>query len=310
MPEQALRDDEREPASHPPVAWRRWLSHGFAIALLALAAWFIVDRARKIHWHDVWQALLQYPLTTLFAALVLATASHMMYASYDLLARRYLGHGVARKKVFAVGLVSYAVNLNLGALVGGVGFRWRLYSKLGLDVGKTGRIFAFSLITNWSGYVVLAGLLLASGSFEPPALLKLKLDDALWQGLGVLLLVVAALYVLWCEVGKKRKMKLPGVTVDLPSARVASAQIGVSMAHWMLIGAVIWMLLPRELPYPVVLGTLLTAAVAGAVIHVPGGLGVIEAVFVATLGDRVPESGLSAALRSTCCRWWARSRCT
>lgn len=278
----------------PAAAWRRWAGHAFGVALLLVVGWFVVERARKIDWDAVGQALLGYPFTTLLAALALATLSHAVYGSYDLLARRYLGHSVPPLKVLGVGLVSYAVNLNLGSIVGGIGFRWRLYSKLGLDVGQTGRIFAFSLITNWSGYVVLAGLLLASGSFEPPPLLRL--DPSLWQGLGVLLLILVALYVLWCELGRTRQLKLPWVKIDLPSARVAAAQIALSMLHWTLIGAVIWMLLPRELPYPTVLGTLLTAAVAGAVIHVPGGLGVIEAVFVATLGHRVPEGALIAAL--------------
>lgn len=290
----ALRDDEGMPAERRPASWKRWIGHGFAIALVVAVGWLVVDRARKVDWHAVWEALLAYPVWTLLAALALATASHAAYAGYDLLARRYLAHRVTPLKVWAVGLVSYAVNLNLGAIVGGIGFRWRLYSRLGLDVAQTGRIFAFSLIANWSGYVVLAGLLLASGQYQPPPLLKL--DPSLWQGLGAALLLVAALYVVWCEVGSRRKLKLPGVTIDLPPARVAVAQILLSIVHWMLIGAVIWMLLPRHLPFPTVLGTLLTAAVAGAVIHVPGGLGVIEAVFVASLSDQVPEGALIAAL--------------
>ena len=38
------------------------------------------------------------------------------------------------------------------------------------------------------------------------------------------------------------------------------------------------------------------AAVVGAMLHVPGGLGVIEAVFLASLGGRLPEGQLVAAL--------------
>jgi uncharacterized membrane protein YbhN (UPF0104 family) len=292
-------DDDRDAATAPPIArrgghWKRWISHGLGLALLVAVVWFIADRAQKIDWHAVGVALRGYPVWTLLAALALATASHAAYASYDLLARRYLAHKIAPLKVWAVGLVSYAVNLKLGAIVGGVGFRWRLYSRLGLDAAQAGRIFVFSLIANWSGYVVLAGLLLASGEFEPPPLFPVA--AYVWQGLGVLLLLVAALYIVWCELGRKRKLRLPGVVIDLPPGRVAVGQVALSMVHWLLIGTVIWMLLPRGLPFPIVLGTLLTAAVAGAVIHVPGGLGVIEAVFVAALGDRVPEPALIAAL--------------
>lgn len=294
MRPRTLDDDVPAPRERRGVQWKRWLSHGLAVALLGAVVWFVADRAQKVDWAAVREALLGYPVWTLLAALALATASHAAYASYDLLARRYLAHKIAPLKVWAVGLVSYAVNLNLGAIVGGVGFRWRLYSRLGLDAGQAGRIFAFSLIANWSGYVVLAGLLLASGEFQPPPMFRI--DPSIWQGLGVLLLLVAALYVAWCELGRKRKLKLPGVTIDLPPGRLAVGQVALSMTHWLLITAVIWMLLPRGLPFGAVLGTLLTAAVAGAVIHVPGGLGVIEAVFVATLGGQVPEGTLIAAL--------------
>lgn len=297
MRPRTLDDDAAAAPPAPPrrgAQWKRWISHGLGLALLVAVVWFIADRAQKIDWHAVREALLGYPVWTLLAALALATASHAAYASYDLLARRYLAHKIAPLKVWAVGLVSYAVNLNLGAIVGGVGFRWRLYSRLGLDAAQAGRIFVFSLIANWSGYVVLAGLLLASGEFEPPPLFPI--GPYVWQGLGVLLLLVAALYIVWCELGRKRKLRLPGVVIDLPPGRVAVGQVALSMLHWLLIGMVIWMLLPRGLPFPAVLGTLLTAAVAGAVIHVPGGLGVIEAVFVAALGDRVPEAALIAAL--------------
>jgi uncharacterized membrane protein YbhN (UPF0104 family) len=48
--------------------------------------------------------------------------------------------------------------------------------------------------------------------------------------------------------------------------------------------------------YSAVLGALLLAAVAGAVAHVPGGLGVLEAVFITMLSHRVGQAELLGAL--------------
>jgi uncharacterized membrane protein YbhN (UPF0104 family) len=45
-----------------------------------------------------------------------------------------------------------------------------------------------------------------------------------------------------------------------------------------------------------VLATLLVAAIAGVLTHVPAGLGVLEAVFVALLSTRMPATELLAAL--------------
>ena len=53
----------------------------------------------------------------------------------------------------AVNFISYAFNLNLGALVGGVAFRYRLYTQLGLKLGVITRVLSLSMLTNWLGYV-------------------------------------------------------------------------------------------------------------------------------------------------------------
>ena len=47
---------------------------------------------------------------------------------------------------------------------------------------------------------------------------------------------------------------------------------------------------------PVPIGVLLVAAIAGVITHVPAGLGVLEAVFVALLSYQLPASELLATL--------------
>jgi uncharacterized membrane protein YbhN (UPF0104 family) len=44
---------------------------------------------------------------------------------------------VARGTVMQVSFTSYAFNLNLGSLVGGIGFRYRLYSRAGLGPDRS-----------------------------------------------------------------------------------------------------------------------------------------------------------------------------
>ena len=73
-------------------------------------------------------------------------------------------------------------------------------------------------------------------------------------------------------------------------------QIGVSSVNWLLIAGVLFLLLQREIPYHTVLATLLVAAIAGVLTHVPAGLGVLEAVFVTLLSSKMATSGLLAAL--------------
>ena len=100
----------------------------------------------------------RYPPWTLALALGLATLSHGLYSTYDLIGRHQTGHRVPAREVIGVGLVSYAFNLNLGSLIGGVAFRYRLYSRLGLDAPTITRVLGLSLLTNWLGYLFVAGV--------------------------------------------------------------------------------------------------------------------------------------------------------
>ena len=60
--------------------------------------------------------------------------------------------------------------------------------------------------------------------------------------------------------------------------------------------ALIHWLLPGELFYPSILGILLISCVAGVVAHIPAGLGVLEAVFLALLHGQLGQGSLVAAL--------------
>lgn len=289
------------PAIHEPVhhglwtpAARRLAGRLLAGVFIAVVGVLIFEHARKVDWGAVREGVTAYPAGTLAVALALVVASHLTYAAYELLARRYVGHQVSTPQSLGVGLVSYAFNLNFGSLVGGVGFRLRLYSRLGLARGQVARLIVFSMVTNWSGYFVLAGLVLATRTVQLPA--SLAVGDDLLQGIGFAMLAAAAVYVRLCAASKKRVWRLRHHHFELPSGRMALAQIAISALNWSLIGGTVWVLLPAGPSFFETLGTLLGAAIAAVPTHVPGGLGVLEAVFVGVLSPAVEEHALIAAL--------------
>src|SRR4051794_36014744 len=133
LPGKAKADESRQRPSRPWWPWaRRILTLIFFAAVLAL----LVRFARTVDWDDVLASLLDLPRPALLAAIGFAMASHLLYSCFDLIGRRYTGHELATRKVMAVNFISYAFNLNLGSLVGGIAFRYRLYSRLGLDKGE------------------------------------------------------------------------------------------------------------------------------------------------------------------------------
>ncbi len=273
---------------------RTWLLRGLTLAFFAALAVFGVRYARTIQWQDVGQALAATPAHVLAAAVALAAASHLTYSSFDLLGRAYTGHRLRVVQVLRVTFTSYAFNLNLGSLVGGIALRLRLYARLGLSYLTISRVVGLSLVTNWLGYLVLAGLVFSLAPPQPPP--SWALSDLGLRLLGPVLLVLAGAYVAVCLIGARRRLRFRRHVIRLPSPAITIAQLTLSCANWALMGALMFTLLQGRLPYAQVLGVLLVAAIAGVLAHVPAGLGVLEAVFVALLSHRLPETQLLAAL--------------
>lgn len=268
----------------------RWAGVVFMFAVIGLLA----HVARSVDWPAVWFSLQRYERGTLLAAAGFVAASFTVYSSFDVLARQYAGHALAARQSALIGFISYAFNLSLGNVIGGVGVRLRLYSRLGLDGPTISRVLAFAVATNWLGYVLLAGALFATGSARVPP--GWPLSDVALAAIGAVGVLAALAYVAWCALARKRVWMLRGHAVELPAARLAVLQLAASALNWSLMGAAVWVLLHGEVRYLAVLSVLMLGAVAGVLMRVPAGLGVLEGVFVALLGHRVPHNELIAAL--------------
>jgi glycosyltransferase 2 family protein len=273
--------------------WARARRPLIPLFFLGVAA-LLVSQARQIDWAEVSQALRRLPVPTLAMAAALAAASYLTYTSYDLLGRAWTRHTLPRRQTLGVAFISYAFNLNLGALVGGVAFRLRLYTRLGLSQARTLKILALSMTTNWLGYAALAGALLLADVVRLPA--RWSMGPLALQVLGAALISVVLAYGLACAFSRRRSFTVRGQTLELPSARLAGLQLLLSMGNWLLMGLLVYALLQQRLPWAEVQGALLMAAVAGVVTHVPAGLGVLEAVFIALLGRQLPHGEILAAL--------------
>lgn len=281
------------PGESPPSRWT-WIWRASSLLFFAAVAWLLVRYAEHIDWDEVVDSLRSTPTPALLAAIALAAASHLLYSCFDLIGRRYTGHNLPTLTVMAVNFVSYAFNLSIGSLVGGVGFRYRLYSRLGLKSGVITRIVSMSMLTNWLGYKLLAGLLFLIHPLALPPAWNMGNHGLQW--VGALLVLISAAYIAACVRLGDHVWDWKGHELYLPPWRMALLQMAISCINWSLMAGVIWVLLPERLHYADVLTVLLIGAIAGVVAHVPAGLGVFEFVFIALLAHIVPQSHLIAAL--------------
>lgn len=275
-------------------AWWPWAKRVALWVFLCGVAWLIVRQARTIEWDEVLDALRALPVALVAGAALMAACSFALYTTFDLLGRHLTGHRLRAPTVMGVAFISYAFNLNFGSLVGGVAFRYRLYSRLGLRASDITRVLGFSMLTNWIGYLVVAGLAFALSPLALPP--EWRIDSGGLRILGRVLVAVGIAYLALCAFAGGRSLSVRGHVLEVPSLRMGLVQMGVSMANWSLMGAIVWLLLQGRVDYPQVLAVLLVAAVAGVITHVPAGLGVLEAVFVALLSHQVAQGPLLGAL--------------
>ncbi|MFK8256604.1 lysylphosphatidylglycerol synthase domain-containing protein [Erwinia sp. AnSW2-5] len=276
------------------LLWKRsrkvltWL---FFIAVIAL----LVVYARQVNWHDVWDVVVNYNRLAIFGSVALVVVSYLTYGLYDLIGRAYCGHKLEKRQVMLVSFICYAFNLTLSTWVGGVAMRYRLYSRLGLDGSTITRIFSLSIATNWLGYVLVAGVVFSAGMVSVPG--GWFIGAGTLRITGIALLAFVVVYLALCAFSKKRRWTLKGQTLALPSLRMALIQFVVSSANWLVMGAIIWLLLMQKVDFPQVLGVLLISSIAGVIIHIPAGIGVLEAVFLALLsGEPISHGAIIAAL--------------
>ena len=274
-------------------AWA-WFKRIAPWALAALVLTLVARQARTVDWPEVWVALQALTLVQVLAAAALALLSYGLVASFDLIGRRLTGHPLPAPRTLGIAAICYAFNLNFGALVGGFGLRLRLYMRGGLSAPTVAQVITHSMVTNWLGYLWVAGAVLLVAPPRLPA--SWALGDPVLRTVGGVMVALALAYLAVCTTTRRRELGWRGHTLALPGAGLAWLQALMGGASWLLIGAIAWSLFGGRVDYPTVLGALLLAAVAGVLTHVPAGLGVLEAVFVAALANALPATEVLATV--------------
>lgn len=287
-----MKADIKDKISHK--AWRHCLKRGVTLLFFFLVPVLLFSMLRNVDWPEVFATLRGYNVLTLLSGLGLAAVSYSIFSSFDLLGKAYTGHALSIRYVMPLAFVCYAFNLNFGAWVGGIALRYRLYTQLGLSVGMVTRILSVSLITNWLGYMILAGTIFSLRWITFPE--NWQVGAVGLQMIGFGLLAASLLYLGACRFSKRRTLRWRYHVITLPSLRMALLQAGLGAVNWSLMAALIYLLLPEDIFYPSVLGILLVSSIAGVVTHIPAGLGVLEAVFIALLQHQVATSEILAAL--------------
>ena len=240
------------------------------------------------------------------SAYVLAGLSTLLaYAAlawYDRIALLHINRqrGISFLYVAVCSFVTYALSHNIGASVFSGGMvRFRAYTAKGLSPAEVAVLVGLCSFTFGFGTVLLLGLVLA---YEPEILAPLgSLSESFAIGttagrwIGFALLAFCTVYV----VGAWRNLpplKIGSFELIYPRMPIVARQLVAAPMELIGAAGIIHFALAHEnVSFMLVLGAFLLSFSAGLLSQVPGGVGVMEAVFLAVM-PQVPATSVFAAL--------------
>lgn len=260
-----------------------------AIGVILLVAVALHAMLAQLHLRDVRHAFHAISAERVSAAVLFTAISYWMLSYYDVLALKVIGKPLPYRRAALASFTNYTLshNLGFGLLTGGTA-RYRVYSAAGLSGVDIMRVIAIASVTFWTGVLLVAAVAMM---LQPQMLtlgrFSISLDGERLAGLCLFAAIVAALVL----VARGRlPARLRGEGWPRPTGRQISALIAVAVSDLAAATAALLVLLPQmswDMFGHFYLGYALAIVVA-LVTNVPGGLGVFEAVIIATVphGDR------------------------
>jgi len=242
----------------------------------------------------------------LHAFLLAGLSSIVAYAAlawYDRIALIHLGKtkGISWGYIAVCSFVTYALSHNIGASVfSGGAVRYRAYSAKGLNAAEITVLIALCSFTFMFGTMLLLGLVLVG----EPAILSPLVDIFPFfrtilptvRLVGMALIGLCLLYTLgaWRQFPP---MVIGGFTLVYPRLPVVLRQYLAAPIELVGAAGIIYFALPEQgnPGFFIILGAFLLSFSAGLLSQVPGGIGVMEAVFLAVLPG-MPAPAVFAAL--------------
>ncbi len=293
------------------IAWSIWLLYSklrgevaadpAAAALLADGGFWV---SLKVIAASIGQSIGNVPASSYVLAALSALMAYVALAWYDRIALIHLNRcqDISWPFIASCSFVTYALGHNIGASVlsGGL-VRLRAYGASGLSAVEVAILVALCSFTFAYGTVLLLGIVFVTHPEIVGPLADmvpfLALPTPLVQLIGAGMLGLCALYVL----GSWRRFKplhFRKVHIVYPRLPVVVRQLMAGPLELVAAAGIIYFVLPEagNPGFMTVLGAFLISFSAGLVSQTPGGIGVMEAVFLAVLNTVSPSDVIAALL--------------
>jgi glycosyltransferase 2 family protein len=262
------------------------------LVVFVVAAFLVYRALRRYSLEEIQASLAAISLPHLALGALFTAASFLCLSGTETLAVRYTRQSLPYRKI----ALASSVSLSIGHTLGFAGFssgavRYRFYRSWGLSAGDVARIMVFCSLTVLLGLATLGGIACVLG----PRLVAplFGVTSGLVSAVGVLLLALVLLYLALTAV-VRLPLRIRHFELPLPPLRLALGQVACGTADFLMVSAVLHQMLAAssEVGYFAIAAGYVVANSVGIASHVPGGLGVFEAVMLAL----VPGANVVGAL--------------
>jgi len=267
-----------------------------AAGTVALSVWLLLRELRGLSLEKVGASVAAISTAHWLFCAACTLLAYIALAGYDRVALMHLGKKIDWVFITVCSFTTYALSHNIGASVvsGGV-VRYRAYSTKGLTPAEIGFLIAFCSLTFALGVMTLMGVVLV---LDPDIVHRFGdlLPITAGRATGIFLLALVLFYAFGSFIGFK-PLSLGRFRLVYPSLPVTLRQLAVAALELIGAAGIIYFALPEagNPGFMVVLGIFLASFSAALISHVPGGLGVLELVFVMGLPD-LDDADVIAAL--------------
>jgi glycosyltransferase 2 family protein len=266
------------------------------IVAVIFSGWLLYQEVRSLSASDIFTSLSAIPAHRWFLAGLSTLVAYGALAWYDRIALLHLNRPLGWGFISIVSFTTYALSHNIGASVfSGAAVRYRAYSTKGLTAAEIGVLVALCSFTFLLGTVMLGGIVLIG----EPELISRLFDVPVWPGrvLGFVFLAGVALYILGSLL-KFKPLTIGAFSIYYPEPKIVIRQLLAAPLELLGAAGIIYFALPASegVDFFSVLGAFLGSFSAALLSHAPGGLGVLEFVFLKAVPNIAAADVIAALL--------------
>ena len=269
---------------------RRLVAPAIALVACGIVLALLHGLSHGIDYHAMIRAMRRTPNRLLLWSAGATAVSYLALIARDVCALRYVGARIPASALLLGSFCGSALGnaVGFGALTGGA-VRYRAYGAVGVQPDQITRIMLFITLGFGVGLAAYAGVSAVVAGRAIGRLLHLP-AEALHAG-GIATLVLTVLLVVWCGV-RRTPLRLGQWMIEVPGAGLTLTQILLTGVDLVGAAAALWVLLPPDGrgDFATFSAIYAAATALGVLSHVPGGIGVFEAVVVFALGSHMRHS--------------------